>query len=251
MDHSNFRTFECLDVTFINNIRTLVIYRPPCSTVNGLTVNLFWDEFSSLLEEVLVSTSEFLLLGDFKFYIDDTSNIHAKQFMDIIESFNCKQLVTQATHVYEYVLDLVIGCDGLEDAFLTDMCVVGHAISDHLVISFSLNMTKPPRQKKVIVCRKIKRINFNSFNSDINESNVMIDTSDLFSLVKNYEHVLSTLLDKHAPVRRRAIIVRPEAPWYNVNITEAKRLRRQLERKWRSSKSRSDRIAFVNQCKSV
>ena len=79
----------------------------------------------------------------------------------------------------------------------------------------------------------------------------MSDTSDLSSLVKNYEHVLSTLLDKHAPMRRRTIIVRPQAPWYNVNITEAKRLRRQLERKWRSSKSLSDRIAFVNQCKAV
>ena len=129
--------------------------------------------------------------------------------------------------------------------------MVDHAISDHLVISFSLNMTKPPRQKKDIVCRKIKRINFNSFNSDINESNLMSDTSDLSSLVKNCEHLLSTLLDKHAPMRRRIIIVRPQAPWYNANITEAKRLRRQLERKWHSSKSLSDRIAFVNQCKAV
>ena len=176
MDHSNFRSFECLDVTFMNNIPTFVIYRPPCSTVNGLTVNLFWDEFSSLLEEVVVSTSQFLLLGDFNFHIDDTSDIHAKQFMDIIESFNCKQLVTQVTHVYGHILDLVIVRDDLEDAFLTDLCVVDHAISDHLVISFSLNMTKPPRPMKDIVCRKIKRINFNSFNSDINESNLMSDT---------------------------------------------------------------------------
>ena len=108
---------------------------------------------------------------------------------------------------------LVIVRDDLEDAFLIDLCVVDHAISDHLVIHFSLNMTKPPRQKKDIVWRKIKRINFNSFNSDINESNLMSDTSDLSSLVKNYEHVLSTLLDKHAPMRRRTIIVRPQAPW--------------------------------------
>lgn len=78
----------------------------------------------------------------------------------------------------------------------------------------------------------------------------MSDTRDLSSLVKNYEHVLSILLDKYAPMRR-SIIVRPQAPWYNANITEAKRLRRQLERKWRSSKSPSDRIAFVNQCTAV
>ena len=123
--HSEFRSFECLDVTFAssNDIRTLVIYRPPCSTVNGLSVNLFLDEFSTLLEEVVISTSEFLILGDFNFHIDDKNDIHTKQFMDIIESFNCKQLVTQATHVYGHILDLVIVRDDLEDSFLNDLCV--------------------------------------------------------------------------------------------------------------------------------
>ncbi len=250
MYHSEFRSFECLDVTFAssNNIRTLVIYRPPCSTVNGLSVNLFLDEFSSLLEDVVISTFDFLILRDFNFHIDDKDDIHTKQFMDIIEWFNCKQLVTHATHVYRPILDLVIVRDDLEDSFLNDLCVVDHAISDHSVINFCLNLTKPPRRKKVIVCRKIKRINLNSLNSDIIESNLMSDTSDCF-LVKNYEHVLGSLLDKHAPMKRRTITIRPKAPWYNANITAAKRFRRQLERKWRSSKSLSDRAAFANQCK--
>jgi hypothetical protein len=38
---------------------------------------------------------------------------------------------------------------------------------------------------------------------------------------------------------------------HGANITEAKRFRRQLERRWRSSKSLSDRAAFVNQCKVI
>lgn len=79
----------------------------------------------------------------------------------------------------------------------------------------------------------------------------MSDISDLSFLVKNYEHVLGTLLDKHAPMKRRTITIRPKALWYNTNITEAKRHRRQLERRWRFSKSLSDRTAFVNQCKVV
>ena len=32
----------------------LFTVRPPCSTVNGLSVNLFLDEFSNLLEEVVL-----------------------------------------------------------------------------------------------------------------------------------------------------------------------------------------------------
>ena len=228
--HGEFRSFGCLDVTFVslNHIRSLVIYRPPCSTVNGLSVNLFLDEFSSLLEEVVISTSEFLLLGDFNFHIDDKDDIHTKQFMDTIESFNCKQLVTQAMHVCGHILYLVIVRDDLEDSYLNDLCVADHSISDHSVINFCLNLTRPPRQKKDIVCRKIKRIDF---NSDINESNLMSDMSDLSSLVNNYEHVLGSLLDKDAPMKQRTITFRPKAPCYNANITEAKRLRRQLERK--------------------
>ena len=79
----------------------------------------------------------------------------------------------------------------------------------------------------------------------------MSDMSDLSSLVDNYEHVLGSLLDKHGPMKGRTVAIRPKALWYNANITEAKRLRRQLERKWRSFKSVSDRIAFVNQSEAV
>ena len=79
----------------------------------------------------------------------------------------------------------------------------------------------------------------------------MSDPSDLPSLGKNYEHVLASILGKHAPMRWRTITIRPQAPWYNANITEAKRLRRRLERKWHWSTLLSDRTAFVNQCKAV
>ena len=37
----------------------------------------------------------------------------------------------------------------------------------------------------------------------------MSDTSDLSSLVKNYEDVLGSLLDKHAPMKQRTISIRP------------------------------------------
>ena len=80
------------------------------------------DEFSSLLKEVVIS--EFLLLGDFNFHIDDQDDIHTKQFIDIIESFNCQQMVTQARHECGHIIDLVIMRDDLEVSFPYDLCVV-------------------------------------------------------------------------------------------------------------------------------
>ena len=56
-----------MDVTFINrkSIRALVVYRPP---ENGAAVDLFFEEFSSLLEEVVVCSEELLTIGDLNFH---------------------------------------------------------------------------------------------------------------------------------------------------------------------------------------
>ncbi len=58
---------------------------------------------------------------------------------------------------------------------------------------------------------------------------------------------MSRILDKHAPVCKRTITIRPSKPWYNNEIAEAKHYRKQLERKWRKTKSTSDRQLFVEQ----
>ena len=69
--------------------------------------------------------------------------------------------------------------------------------------------------------------------------------------VNNYDEVLRSLLDKHAPVKERVVTVRPSAPWYTAEVTIEKRKRRQLERKWRASELPSDRVQYVHQCSVV
>ena len=69
--------------------------------------------------------------------------------------------------------------------------------------------------------------------------------------MNNYDEVLRSLLDKHAPVKERVVTVRPSAPWYTVEVTAEKRKRRQLERKWRASRLPADRVRYVHQCNVV
>ena len=92
-----FTSFEWLDATFVNlkTVRVIVVYRPPPSSANGITVGMFMDEFSALLEEVSVSTNELLIVGDFNFHMDDANNAQAVQFKNLLEMFNLKQLVTK------------------------------------------------------------------------------------------------------------------------------------------------------------
>ena len=44
--------------------------------------------------------------------------------------------------------------------------------------------------------------------------------------MERYIHVLSTVVDTHAPLLHRTITPRPNAPWYTEQLRESKRKRR-------------------------
>ena len=67
-------------------------------------------------------------------------------------------------------------------------------------------------------------------------------------MVEQYDHTPLSILEKHAPEIQRQITVRPSAPWYTQEVADEKHIRRRLERKWRKSKTQSDRERYVHQC---
>ena len=79
-----------------------------------------------------------------------------------------------------------------------------------------------------------------SFRSDIEGSVLLQHQDDLHVAVINYDEVLRSLLDKHAPVKERVVTVGPSTPWYTAEVTAEKQKRRQLERKWRVSRLPAD-----------
>ena len=60
----------------------------------------------------------------------------------------------------------------------------------------------------------------------------------------SYNKTLIAVLDKHAPVKTRTIVMRPQVPRYTDEIRQAKRERRKAERRWRLSKLDSDLAVF-------
>ncbi|GFO47561.1 reverse transcriptase [Plakobranchus ocellatus] len=67
--------------------------------------------------------------------------------------------------------------------------------------------------------------------------------------VENADHLnqaMKTAIDHCAPVRTRTISARPISPWFSLEIEEAKRLRRQAERKWRKTKLQVYRDIFTH-----
>lgn len=98
--------------------------------------------------------------------------------------------------------------------------------------------------------RKLKAIDHDAFAKDLEASDLIQkpeNDTDIDKMALQYEGTLSTMLDKPAPVKRCTITARQPNPWYSVDITEAKKLWRKLERKWRKTRLEIDRQCFRTQ----
>ena len=62
-----YRSFEYLHSTIVDtkSVTVISVYRPPPLAANGLTVDIFLDEFGTLLEELMVIEVDLLIVGDF------------------------------------------------------------------------------------------------------------------------------------------------------------------------------------------
>ncbi len=74
------------------------------------------------------------------------------------------------------------------------------------------------------------------FKEDLRLSDLCQQTpEELHDLTHSYNTTLKRILDRHAPLRVRSVVVRPRVPWFTNGIREAKRERRKTERRWRTT----------------
>ena len=70
---------------------------------------------------------------------------------------------------------------------------------------------------------------------------------DLDASIEEYESIMRDTLDMHAPLKCKVKKVRASNPWFNDEIRSARKVRRQLERKWMRSRLEVDRQEFCKQ----
>lgn len=229
----SFSSFECMDILLLNliKVRTFVIYRPPLSQVNGLTVSLFFAEFSQFLGHTVILPDTILILGDFNLHVNAADDVNCKRFLDPLLSFNLKQHVLCPTYNGRYTLDLMITrSDAL---FVSDVCTSDIVISaDHSPVLCHLNLVTPLSKTKFVTFKNLKSICLDSFKRDISVSLGCDENSDISKLVSHYHEVLASTLNTYAPLKRRAVTVRvKKAPWYTPEIDLQKKVRRRYERR--------------------
>lgn len=246
-----FQSFEHLIVLLTSGsvrLQLVAIYRPPPSKKNNLSVGLFLEEFGSFLEQIITSPGKLLIAGDFNFHTDVSSDYNASKFLGLIDTFCLQQLVRGPTHKSGHTLDLVISRS--HDDLVTDINSLFDLPSDHAALTFHLQFPKPKPTRSLVKFRKTREINVDLFQKDILASSIITNPEvDIDSLVNQYNSVLLNLFDTYAPETCRQITLRPHAPWYTDSLRAAKRIKRSLERKWRSSGLEIHKQMFKQQCK--
>jgi hypothetical protein len=187
-DYASFEYMEAVLTPGSTNINIIVIYRPPPSTQNRLTVGMFFSDFADYLEELMLVPGDLLLLGDFNFHVDEPSDAATMQFNDLLSSFGLVQHVVGSTHKDGHTLDLLI--TRASDTSLANWQVNNPLISDHYLIQFELNAAKPVPCRQKISYRKLKSIDKAAFQADLLKSELLTTPADsVTDIVEQYNIV--------------------------------------------------------------
>ena len=122
-------------------------------------------------------------------------------------------------------------------------------LSDHnTVIADRKVPIAPAVSKHNVYYRAIHSINIALFMTDIITSDLVTYPKKHVSDLYKHRQILTTLLNKHAPIKSKYVSQKPPAPWMTPEIILSKRRRRYLQRVWRTSRSSLDMSRYTRQC---
>jgi hypothetical protein len=247
---------ECDVVVKSYHFRLCLIYRPPPSRTNKLKDTTFFKEWSDFLDRLVVIPDELLITGELNCHLDNVNLSDIRKFDETLSDHGLVQHVQGATHNKGHTLDVVITRDNstimqtmpsVRDPCLFDRN--GNPSGDHFALFTSFEISKPPKQRNTVSYRKFNEINTTDLIQDLNTSKIVQNREGLIVNVVNlYNSELSSIIDKHAPLKLKNIILRPSTEWYSDELRAAKRDRRKAERRMRKSNLTVHREMFRDTC---
>ena len=245
----SFVSFEVVGITLTvskpRNIKLKIIclYRK-----DKVSFSLFCDEFSTLLNDLLLVSSPILIAGDFNVPWNLADNYKTKKFKTILTEYglSSEHIPSSATQKLGNTLDLIV-CDDQCLDFVHDVHVdllnsPTPQLSDHFPVVFSLKLMPTDRPLVSSVNkRRLNRINYDNFVVDLfdklHPTTALNDVEtheneepSLLDLVSTFNSSLSHTLDDHAPVYKCNIKHTDRPSWLDHEYVLARAERRRLER---------------------
>uniref|UniRef100_A0A8C5AN71 Reverse transcriptase domain-containing protein n=1 Tax=Gadus morhua TaxID=8049 RepID=A0A8C5AN71_GADMO len=209
-----------------------VIYRPPKYNKD------FLMDFSVFLSDIMPNYDRVLIVGDFNIHVCcPENNSLARDFLNIIDSFDIVQAVLGPTHERGHTLDLVLSY-GLP---VCNLEICDAFFSDHMPVLFEAAVNRLTA-KPCAVARKCRVMNPSTaarfstvfIQNCVIPENVSDDTESLNCWFLN---CCQTALDIVAPRKIRRQKTKSEAePWLNETTRASRQECRRAERKWKKDK---------------
>ena len=221
----------------ISRLRLIIVYRPLYFAKHAVTTSTFFtDPFTVYLESLVMSSKPLIILGDFNIRMDQLPVGYTG-----VDGSQAACLST--THELGHTLDLIT--TRTSDNIIAACPSIGELFSEHFPVFSQIRSNRPQANVTHVRFRKMKSIDPNQFSEAIPSSQLYHDPpNDLDSLVSCYNESLRSQLDMYAPVLIRDINVRPLAAWFNEDIRNAKRLRRNAKKTWRGTTLPVDLVTF-------
>jgi hypothetical protein len=224
----------------------LNIYRPPSSSKST-----FISEFTSLLEDFISSPSEIIITGDFNLHVNDSAAPYVSPFLDLLDTFNLTQHISFPTHDSGHTLDLLITRS--TSTLLSSVDHIFSPISDHRVILSTLTIPTKSRSPRITKqTRAIKSICVANFSKDVLSSCLYTSpATTLLAYCTQFTTTLTSILDKHAPLKTTSCLARPHKPFITPEIKAEKSIRSKLETIFRKDRTPLNEKNFKDQSKIV
>ena len=191
-----------------------------------------------------------MLIGDLNIHMDDKADPGTVTFTDFLDSLGLVNHTLFHTHVSGHTLDLIITQEDSNDILSV---VRGHMLSDHHFIDVKLKSASEISECERITYRKLKNILPQDFSNDVGKilGGLDLEAMDLYQAVETFNNSLTSVLNKHAPLKSCTVKVTHKQPWFNDKIKSEIILRRKKERDWTMNPSPYTLDAFYVQRRHV
>ena len=253
INKASYDTFEsmCIKVKLAKPVLLCVVYRPPPSHKNQLTASGFIDEIEQFLSSLVTDVTEDLcILGDFNMHIDNSDDTVAKRFLRILSTLDLQQHLTTPTHRAGHILDLIITRSGSDVVGHVDVCDTH--LSDHYLLNFSLQQELVHQPRKLLARRSFKTVDKEALAHDIVSAlHDCGQVNTIHDLASHYNQAVTTVLDHHAPPRTICLKGEGYKKWYDIEVHDARKQRRLLERQYAKSGLTVHKQMVKGQCIAV
>ena len=236
-----FSSFEhsIIKLKLKNRVMCLVtIYR-----ILFIPTGVFLDEFMELLEILCSSGEIFVLSGDVNIHLD-TNESYSNRLREIFETFNLKQYVDFPTHKLGHTLDIILTHS--DSPLIIDVESNEVQLSDHFLLSFTVNVSATIVEYKTFKYRNIKSVNNDQFCTDVIDGYSSIPPCNMRNKMLAYNEVMSQIVTVHAPEKSKRIKIVPTAPWFNSEYIALRRRRRKAEKRFKRTGLEIHRREFVD-----